>query len=217
MTLPSLRLSAFLPYIMPFAPGCPRVTAENQLRLAAIEFCERTWLWRRIVTIPVTTNPLTIPVPPYTALARLEDVRLTDQRNPLEPVNSTEFDRDRTARPETYTQINPRELWFAPFEACEVRIEMSLKPANGDEYGTDAADPMQNAFNVVPPFLMADHLEAIKAGALARILMIPDEPFTDPATAGVYAGMFESAIFSGATRSASMKANAPKRVPARFM
>lgn len=217
MTLPTLHLSAFLPYIMPFAPGCPRATAENQLRLACIEFCDRTWLWRRTITLTVTTNPLVIPVPAYTALARIEDVRLTDQRTPLEPVVNTEIEYDRVGRPATYTQNNPREIWFAPFEACEIRMEMSLKPTNGSEYGTDPADPLHNAYNVVPPFLMTDHMECLKAGALARILAIPDEPFTDPATAGAYAAMFERAITNTASNSMRIKTNAPRRVPARFM
>lgn len=48
--------SEFIPNVMPFVPGCPEFEVENRLRNAAIEFCERSRIWRaRDVTLVTTT------------------------------------------------------------------------------------------------------------------------------------------------------------------
>ena len=47
------RLQTLFPLILPKAPGCPGVTAAQQARLAAIEFCERSRCWREITTVTV--------------------------------------------------------------------------------------------------------------------------------------------------------------------
>ena len=39
-------LDSFLPYVRPWAPGVPDPTAYKAIRQAAVEFCERTRLWK---------------------------------------------------------------------------------------------------------------------------------------------------------------------------
>lgn len=215
MTLPTTKLSAFLPYIMPFAPGCPRPVAEAMLRLAAIEFCSRTWIWKRTVTFTPVTNNATFPLPVYTALARIERIWCSDVL--LDPILIADLQPTKDGVPQYYAQNVPNELILWPFSAVPIRVEMALRPAMGELYGTDAADPLHNAFNVVPPFLFDDHLEAMKCGALSRLAMIPDEPFTDPQSALMYQEMFERQIVAAASNQSRLKANAPRRTTARWM
>ena len=49
--MPTVQLSQFLHMVLPYAPGLPVMTAEHELRLAAIEFCERTRCWRHMIEV----------------------------------------------------------------------------------------------------------------------------------------------------------------------
>ena len=52
MTIP-IQLTKFLPMVLPHVPECPHGVATFNLRLAAIEFCERTLCWRHLAKVTI--------------------------------------------------------------------------------------------------------------------------------------------------------------------
>lgn len=69
----TVRFDQFLPMILPYAPGLPTMTAEHAVRLAAIEFCERTRCWRHAVDVVFSAdNHQAVVAPDYATIHQFE-------------------------------------------------------------------------------------------------------------------------------------------------
>lgn len=219
--LPSAKLSALLPLIMPFAKGCPEPMALMQARLAAIEFCEKTRCWRHVTSISLTTQHTAIVTPDHSAIFEFEEA--TWNGKTLTPVQYTDADPDELAEmaedaePNWITQISPGEIALYPFRAGTLRLSMILKPRHGNLYGTDAADPLHDAYNVVPQFMLDLHAAALADGALARILVTKGETFYDPNEAGRRQAMFREACSNKSGANIRGQQRAPVRAKARWL
>ena len=219
--LPTQRLDAVLPLILPYVKHCPEPYALFQLRMAAIEFCERTKCWRNIVTVDLTENHTAIVAPPYSTIHEFEEAWLGDAR--LTPTQFTNaepdelFGRSGGNRAKFITQIAPGEVAVYPFEAGTLKVSVFLKPRQGQQFGTDAADPMFDAFNVIPAFLFDQNAMDLASGALARIMLTPDEPFSDPARAAFHDAAFKAACAGSFASSIKGQQNAPIRVKPNWM
>ncbi|MDP0928506.1 hypothetical protein Q0601_15070 [Paracoccus onubensis] len=183
------RTAEFLPLILPHCPQCPDFLAEQMARFAAIQFCERSRAWRHITTVDMVA-PEGTPVAPDTAaiheieFAKWNGVKLT-------AVQFSTIESGEQGRPEYITQVAPNEVTISPFEPGELEISLFLKPLTASEYGVNASDPLFDRFNVVPEFFIKIHGHTIAAGALAEILSIKDEPWTDHREAARYRDQFE--------------------------
>lgn len=209
-------LGEFLPYVLPKAPGCSEPYALFCLRQAAIAFCERTRCWREFLTITVSSTNSTIVDPSNATVHEIEEAWHNGRKlspisfagaDPVELVGGTAY----AGSPEAFTQSSPGTISIYPYQAGTLRLSVFLKPRQGQSLGGYPSDPLADAFNAVPPFMLQHHAETLAAGALARILSTPNETFTDPQGAGVYATMFDqrAAAFS------SMKLRGQQRAPIR--
>ncbi len=223
MTLPTTRLTEFLPHVLPHALRCPRPVAEFMLRQSAIEFCKRTRCWRHIVTITLTApdQGIAIAAPAFTNIHEIETATL-DGRT-LTPTQFTTIQPDQltgetmAGQPEYITQIDPNTVCVFPYGTGVLRLSLFLKPAEGKSFGTDAADPLHDAFNVVPPFMLTQYAEALAAGALSRILMIERQSFSSPEKAAINMAKFDEACGASHTTSMRGQQRAKLRTPPRFM
>lgn len=203
-----IDLDAFLPRITPYAPGVAEPTAFANIIKAAQIFCDRGRLWRNDVSVDVTPVSVnTIPVPVGAELFEIESARVAERS--LEPISIAELDRryaDWRSQvndlPRWYTQTVPGTVQLVP--ACTGTLDLStfLRPTN-------------NAQQL--PDLFGQYLEEIADGALARILMIPAQPFTDPAAAQFYGQRFDNRMDSLFNRTVQGQQRAPIRTRARFM
>lgn len=216
ISLPLVSLSLLLPYILPNAPGCSEPYALLCLRRAAIAFCERTRCWREFLTLDVTSTNSVMIDPANAAVHEIEEAWHNGRKlspisfagsDPLELVGGTAH----TGSPEAFTQATPGTIAIYPFQPGTLRLSVFLKPRQGQALGTDVDDPLADAFNVAPPFMIQHHAEALAAGALSRILATPNETFTDPQGAGVYAGMFEGKAAEATSRKLRGQQRAPIR------
>lgn len=220
MTVANTRLSLFLPYVMPHVDGCPRPVAELALRNAAIDFCEKTRAWRSVMTVALTAQNQSIAFSTYTAIHEIEQATFNGE--PLVPTQFTSVEPDAMTgqvslgQPQYITQIAPNMLSIYPFAAGTVRLSVFLKPKSGQFYGTDSADPLHDAFNVVPEFMFSQHADALAAGALARLMMMPKQRFSNPALAEVYDAKFVQACQSKADTNLRGQQRAPKRTTSRY-
>jgi hypothetical protein len=195
MATATTRVGAFLPFVLPHIFAAPRPLVELSLRMSAIEFCERAKAWRHIISAEVTTQAATAVAPDYSAIHQIESATLDGL--PLTPITHTEVLTDglsgepNIGQPKYITQSTPNEVQIYPFAPGTLRLSVILKPRAGQLFGTDASDPLHDAYNVVPEFLLSQHGETIAYGALARMFIIPGEAWTDPNRAAYYRQEFE--------------------------
>lgn len=198
MSTPIQPLTDFLPYVRPFIAGCPDPVIEFNLRLAAIEFCERTRCWRYITSATLTEETRFLSAPAYSTVHEVEQA--TWEGRILTPIAFTEAEHSamtgitKESNPAYITQTEPGRLTILPFAEGTVRISAFLKPQHGSQYGLDPMNPLHDPLNVVPQFMLTQHAEAIAYGALTRLYAIPGEPWSDPNMAGAYRSMFEQRI-----------------------
>ena len=189
MAVQTIQLSEFLPLILPHAPGCPDPVATFNLRLSAIEFCERTRCWRHILNTTVTTQNKVIVAPPYAAIHEFEHAYFEGEE--LAPTQFSDIDHGEDMAgtvPRYITQVGPDTVALYPFATGNLQLSLFLKPRGGNEYGTVSDNPLDDAYDQVPGFMLAQHGEPIAFGALARILAIPGQPFSNPQMAQFYFG-----------------------------
>ena len=186
-------LDAFLPGILPFAPGCATPTAHFGIRQAAIEFCERTRLWRSEDEFDVTLEGCeAVMSPEGSEILEFEKALFNDQ--PLIPKTTAWLDTNEngwrsgthTGRPRYITQTAPDTVTLVPKEAGRLKMYLWLKPAQ--------------ECTELPDFLAGKYRETIAFGALSRILIIPNQSFTNVEMAGAFSQMFETRLGGQSTK-----------------
>ena len=203
----------FLPYVLPGAPKVSTLTAEFNVRLAAIEFCERTRIWRHMVDTNLTANSPIVVCPDYAAIHEIERAFWNNEYR-LTPKSFTElppgWESDQTAAPEIITQFEPDKVILYPFQAGNLTMSVFLKPRAGRNFVLSGS-PMRDYYNQVPDFLLIQHAEAIGSGALARILVIPDQQWSNPTLAAYYLGRFNEACDRSFATNRAGQQRAPRR------
>ncbi len=195
MSYTKISLSKFLPHVRQYAPSVPNPVALDHLRIAANIFCTKTRCWREIVTVSITDKPVGI-TPSNTVIVAIDQVKMggrTLSAMSFDDIDLDEFDDLTIASQAThFSQIHENEITVFPLVAGDVKILLYLAPVAGSEFG--AAGALQDEQNKVPDFLFNNYSPDIAAGALARILLLPGQTFTDPAMAGVHMANFNAGI-----------------------
>ncbi|MND20859.1 hypothetical protein D3C76_48030 [compost metagenome] len=196
-------LDIFLPRIMPYAPGCPEPTAHAAILDAARTFCERTRLWRDEDSFEITGDTCNvICVPDGAELFEIETASWDD--SPLEPIAFADLERDHPTwrtddgSPRFISQAGMDSIVLAPRGSTgTLRLRLFLKPST-------SADEL-------PDFLAKHYLRVIADGALAEILMIPQQPFTSPELATFYSERFAQQLDALFARNIKGQQRAPAR------
>lgn len=202
-------LDNFLTKVRPWAPGVSDAVAYDAIRSAAIEFCERTRLWRYEDTYPISaTDTGEIFAPVGAVMHDIEAIEFDGRK--LRPITTVDLDEkvprwrteSVTGLPEWYTQVEQNAIRIVPPQDGNIYICARLKP---DQQTTE-----------LPDFLEREYREVIGWGALGRLLMIPGQSFSNPDMAQYYKSMFEQKIDRLSTKGTTGQQNAPKRTKARF-
>lgn len=203
-------LDDFLKKINQYAPGVAIPTAYSAIRDAATDFCERTRLWRYEDEFTVSADEAeAITTPPGSVLLDIE--RAWFDGNKLTPATVDWLDdrangwRDGTltGQPEFLTQLELNTLRVVPAQAGTIKISVWLKPSQ------DCTD--------LPDFLSDQYRETIAFGALARLLAIPGQPFTNPNMAAAFASTFEDKLSGLKNKGIIGQQRARVRTKANFM
>lgn len=219
--LPDTYLGVFLPHVIPHCPSCPDPVALHMLRRAAQRFCERTKAWRYTATQAISANGPVVVTPTPSQIVEIESA--TFDGADLSPSTFVYADPEQltgqvsTGRPLRITQVGPGSVQIEPFTAGTLRVSLFLKPRPGRSLSGDPSDPLRDTLDMVPAFLFDQHADAIAAGALALILAIPDQAFTNLQMAGAYGATFEAACVELEAVSRRGQQRAPRRVPARWL
>lgn len=204
-------LDTFLSYVRPWAPGVSDQAAFKAIRHAAIEFCDRTRLWKYEDDYDVTLAECDsgIFTPSGSVVRDIEIVLF----NGKELIPSATRDLDRTEKgwrtgdlgsglPRFYTQIDQSTLRIVPAMAGHLYICLRLKPSQ------DATD--------LPDFLANEYRECIGWGALGRILTVPGQSYSSPDLGTYYAQKFADKLDTLSTKGITGQQNARKRSRASF-
>jgi hypothetical protein len=114
-------------------------------------------------------------------------------------------------------QVNPGEVMVFPAQAGKLKVSCFLKPLHGVDMGGNPDDPLEDANNTLPAFMVTQYAEKLASGALARIMAIPKQDFTDLKMAGVHHQAFEQACGSHFRSNVRGQQRAKLRVKARFL
>lgn len=221
MATPDTPLSAFLPYVLPHAMMVPEPVAEFNLRLAAIEFCEKTRCWRHAVSVAVSSNNQTLVAPDFTTIHEFEEA--THDGRLLTPTQYTSLPPQVLSGelveglPVWISQTEPGLVTIFPYATGTLRMTVFLKPRHGTQFGADATNPLRDALNIVPAFMLSQHAEALAHGALKRILAVPGKPWSDPGRAMYHKTEFDMACGGSFASNMTGQQRAPIRTKPQFM
>ena len=178
----------FLPLILPRAPGCPEPIAFDAIRQAAIEFCERTRIWRDTDQF-MADEFGDIFAPAQSVVYQIEDARFDGRRLipiGVQDLNGMYPDCDWTTKtgeqPQYVTQLHPDTIKVVPSMSGMVTLTLLLKPTNNAQE--------------LPDFIFDQYARTIADGALAEILMIPGQPYTNPQGGAMYSQRFQQRLDS---------------------
>ena len=184
--------SAWLPLVKAYCPDVPDPVASGMIRLAVTELCERTKCWRHAVTVDLTEQNQAVVAPDYAAIHQIETAMLDGTE--LQPTQYTTLatDPEREGAARYITQINPNTVAVIPFQAGTLELTVFLKPLHGEDFHPGGVAQQDNAYDVAPTFMFQTMAEPITHGALARIMNIPGQRFTNPQSAQDYRMRFEA-------------------------
>lgn len=178
-----MNISDFQGYILPRAKGCPGIVADFNARLAIIELCTKSLLWREdqsnVATIADTTSYA------YGFAAGQQFVRLLSLT--LAGVGVEVVDprigraRDLTAWVSAYAYGRMSGFELRPAQAAALVIKTHC-----------AVAPTLAAATVPDEFMR--FAEAIAHGALSRILTERDKTYSDPGGAARAQALWDKAI-----------------------
>lgn len=204
-----IRAATLLSMLAPHAPTCPDFVAAPAIRHAAVPFCERARPWRHQVEITLSTAQGAIVAPDTAAIVEIEFAEFDGRR--LEPAGYIDVPEGLTGQPTTFFQQVPDTIMISPFSAGTLKVSMFLKPRAGQEFGTDEGDPLFDRFDVLPDFLVYNHSKLLVDGALAQILVMPGESWSDPARAAMFRADYEQAIAAACAMPVRGQQRAPLR------
>jgi hypothetical protein len=182
----TVAFSSLVPEVLTYAPGCSEPLAVEMLRAATVELCESAPIMTYTsdpVTVGASDFPYQVDLPDSNSRAVNITALYWDRRR-LEPMStalmntSTDYWKSTTGQPTGFVSdvISVTSLYPLPDMSGEVITTVQIAPS-WNASSTDAD-------------LVNKYRKGIVSGALARILMVPSQPFTSPELAAVHAASF---------------------------
>ncbi|MBI9110320.1 hypothetical protein [Maridesulfovibrio ferrireducens] len=174
----------FMPLAQPSLPRCPAPQIIAELRNSAIKFCKQTRVWRHVSDLMDVYKGdcryVFVPQPNATVVDTLE-ARFND-------CSLLELDdrvvRDEPGIPEYYQVEEPGLVRLIP---CPREDQSAmLQTVNVLAPSVTAA--------TCPKFLLETHGLAIAAGAKAKLMLVPDKVWSDPARSQIEQREFDGAM-----------------------
>jgi len=165
----------FLPRVYPYLPGCSEPLAVRSLVDSAIAFCEESLVLRQKLddfSTVAETGAYALDAPVGQQVARVMKVWIDGRQ--ITPVPTEDAIPDvpsqrpyafYTTRADSEMLLN---LFPTPNEVFMVTVEVALRPTRS---ATTFEDDLWNLW-----------LEPVVTGAIGRVMLVPGNAFSDPAT-----------------------------------
>lgn len=189
--------------VRPYAASCAEPTMTEHVRKAAIKLCERTRCWRFADSFETTGDEEDIIcVPPFASLFEIEEARFNDCKLERSAPHAEMMMAD-LGQPQYLTQLGHNSVSLQPRGVGTLWISMFLKPS-------------QNA-DMLPDILLDQFADALGDGALSTLLLIPNEPFSNPQLAMFYQQKFDAVLDRNFAYNMRGQQRAPIRTRASFL
>jgi hypothetical protein len=173
---------SFFRHVQPHLPGCPEVVIENHLRDAAIDFCERSEVWRYSTAEEFTVAGVSDYFVGTPSGAILENVVSLHVDGFLVAQSSELYARHNPTVP----QGSPRS--FSLFEDRQVRFFPT--PDKAYPFAATVVLKPKLSASGVENFIFETHGKTIACGAIASLAVIPGKEWTNPELASYYQNKF---------------------------
>jgi hypothetical protein len=187
----AIQYEALFPEVLPHVAGCLDSIAENAIRSATIDLCERAGVYRKELD-PLSsiagTFSYDFDTPIGTTVHRVEWITYDGEE--LEPISSTLLEqrirkwREETGQPEYYVQQSSSTFYLAPVPSSSVSLGIQIRAVLKPTHNSSACD------NDV----MNNYRDTIVNGALFRLLRMPNVEWSDMGAAGVYSNLFMEGV-----------------------
>ncbi|MEK6244018.1 MAG: hypothetical protein AABM33_05900 [Pseudomonadota bacterium] len=181
--------STFFDNVLPYVKGCAVPMAQNKIVEAAIEFCNESFVWK--YDHPAVDAVAAQPTYPFVPAANTKIVRIDrawyDGKN-IYPKIEAELDALykawplETGTPLYYIQDQLESVRLVPFPSAALVgalvMRVCLRPTNAAP-GLDTQ-------------LWERFIDEIAAGALSKLMVMPDKPWTNTGQAAYFSGIFEN-------------------------
>ena len=181
--------SSLVKEVLPYVPMCPDTLVEQNIRAAAIEFCERSKAYILDMD-PFTTisgvYEYDFEIPSGTEVHQI--LYMTEDGNDMDPISPRSLElnypdwRDRTGNPHVYLQKTPTTFWVVPVPSGSRQVIVSV-----------ALTPSRTSNNI-DTTISNQYRDAIIYGALYRLLRMPSREWTDVNAAREYLAQFNMEI-----------------------
>lgn len=193
--------SDFYDLLMPELPGCSLAVADSALHQAAITFCEQSLAWQSAhpdISIISGTAEYSLTPPEGAVVHAISYAALDGEEiEPVGPLSIPVRDWRRHAGTPRYMLSGPTSVTLMPdsYAGGMLTIIVVLKPS-ATGMGIDG-----NLFN--------ENREAIIHGALARLMLSPRKPYTNPQLAAYHHQQFAIKTAAAGMRAARNNARTP--------
>ena len=198
-----------VPEIVVDIPNCPNPVALRALRDTMMDFCRRSESW-----IVYDDFAVTVASQPDVVLNLLDNTRivkilsLTHNGTPLQPASEKVLDN------QIHSWRSEEGIPRAFFEMLGNKVRLYPIPEEtkvGLVKGSIALAPTRSATEMDED-LVDNWLEGIVAGAQHRLMMMPNQPWTDPNRAGPLYGLYETTVGHAMRYSRNDHQSKPSRV-----
>lgn len=191
-----------LPYVMPDAVKCPNVIALQRIKMACIEFFERTKVWNGTYTTSTVQDQPSITIALSTDITAidLESVYVGDDQQDEYQIVSAD-----TAQELAASMYSAPYAW-RPYLWSSTPFVFNLSPTPGASgipvQFTISQKPSLTSQGIAAGAYFDQFYEGMAAGALAKILMMPGKDWTDRQLAELKQAQFNDAIQTAVIRAA---------------
>lgn len=203
----TITYSTLVNDVMLHVPQCPVWEVEDQLRLAAREFCRTSNVWRSRNLLLLTT----VASQDLYAFSAPADAALNDVHSAWN--GSTELDVARPGDTDDYEPGSSDSTWKVGAED-EATIRLSPAPdASGIEVKGSVSYLPSVTSTAFPRWIYDRWRKQIASGAIAMLVVQPAKPWTNPGMAPGHMaffndGVMEASNFAGPVRRKGLRAKA---------
>lgn len=207
-----IEYSQLLPEVLPYLRADPSdPVTENAIKRTVIEFCSSTLVWKHTpdpINVVAGTSAYTIAAPTDSVVAAVLSAQIDGQ--PIDPKSLDWLDsnvprwRTQAATPEYFTQTEPQQLILAPLPSSTLASGLTL---------TVGLQPSQSAVGF-PQWIFDQFLYVLADGAISKLMLMSDKPWTDMQNGADRRARFESATSGARTSADSSLGRATSRVTA---
>jgi hypothetical protein len=210
-------ISSFYPWVMPYVPGCPDPLLDQAIRSAANDLSTRSDLVQRVIVADVVSGTQDYTIIEPTDFQYLRILSVGFQGTVLGPVSPDVVNSDVALRNVTIGTASPitgNPTWF--FQKTPSDAGFSLYPVpNANLTGgltVKVSFQPANTATTLDDILFSDWAEEIAAGAIAILMAMPGQQFSNTTAAEFYRKAAEAGIARAKRVSRNGKMVASQRV-----